>query len=482
MTRLRACSLLLALMVLTTTPGAAQAPGRGYEPIEPSPPVREAPIPNPGPIPETGRLADPPRRFRLAPKSGKIPAQCQAIAQLPSGAIVDCWLEHHAKVASAMVWAFSKGDIRNWPTWPEFARQDLREAFVAAREWKKAGMTNFQGIVVADPAENLEAPYFPSGAFRTVLADSDAWPLYVNYLGMSLAAEIDAWVNWTIVDYDDEALTRLVSGFTWMFDPSGQYPDVHSDGYVLTRDSLPTNPIAAYKFLADHDLIGDTSVETIALVLEWARANLSHVIGGATMDRYLYTWQYPGRPPASRVIEGTTSTDPGVPAGFKNGPRHWTDGCFGTTDFLWSILRAVNIPVSSYFSPENLNHSSTFFVGEKLYLTHGDDPYNRGPLPTSPTSWLLVDEPTFKKWFKPGVIPGANVGRRPAEIAVWHPSEWIVAEYCQDVASGARHADGMVFEHFKRYFTLSQVENTNLWERLAQRAVVSSEWACKALP
>src|SRR5262245_2093713 len=132
----------MVLIVLTTAPGGAQVPGRGYSPLdprvlpEPVLQVREEPIPYPGPMPRGRQPVDSPRLPKPV-KSGKIPAECQALAQSPSGVIVDCWLEHHVNVRNVIRWRFSKTDGRFWQDWPEWAKQDLREAFVAAREWKK---------------------------------------------------------------------------------------------------------------------------------------------------------------------------------------------------------------------------------------------------------------------------------------------------------------------------------------------------------
>ena len=104
-------------------------------------------------------------------------------------------------------------------------------------------------------------------------------------------------------------------------------------------------------------------------------------------------WQYRGIPPITRVIEGTTTSRPDFTF------QHWTAGCHGTTGFLRNVLRAANIPVQIV---RICGHELCYFMTEKLYLDHGDDPYNTLFKSTGlPVVDLLIDEATFENWSNP---------------------------------------------------------------------------------
>jgi hypothetical protein len=174
-----------------------------------------------------------------------------------------------------------------------------------------------------------------------------------------------------------------------------------------------------YPWLQQAGLIGSTRKETIGKVLDWMRGDMWHFFGTDTFGTYNAVWQYRGYVPLSRIIGGTI--DANNPS---YGVQHWTAGCHGSVGFLHAVLRVLNIPVQPVWV---CGHELAYFTSEKLYLDHGDDPYNAvvKAAPNSPILNLLIDEPTYQAWFTsdltvnitdPSSPALANVGRSAAQF------------------------------------------------------------------
>ncbi|MBK8790902.1 MAG: hypothetical protein IPO28_12250 [Holophagaceae bacterium] len=116
-------------------------------------------------------------------------------------------------------------------------------------------------------------------------------------------------------------------------------------------------------------LISATRQETIGKVMEWMRGNMTHFYGLDTFGNHQAVWQYRGHVPLSKVVGGTI--DANNPS---YGTQHWTAGCHGSVGFLHAVLRILNVPVQPVWI---CGHELAYFPSEKLYLDHGDDPYNQ---------------------------------------------------------------------------------------------------------
>jgi hypothetical protein len=429
-----------------------------------------------------------PKRHHM---SGYIPAECRELATSLSPMLLDCWLEHNPTVANAIIWepapGFPATPLLAWPNWSNTMKAELRQAWVNARTWHANGMVNFSGTFVEDPPPNQDFVQDGAQYFRTVFdAQTQAWPLYLATVAHSLAAEIGAWVPWSLRMYASETLEQLLSGFQ-MFrhdtNDGGAWDADYPGGYVLGGSSgregvTPSHPTFTYPFLLQNSLIGASALDTIGRVLDWCRWNLSHYLGSFTPQNAEYHWQYRGAPPVRRIIEGTLLLDPQYAAAFPT-PQHWTRGCRGTSSFLRSLLRAVNIPVIPMVS--GCGHLVPYFVTVQRYLSHGDDPYNSFAKANYPAEDLLLDEITFKSWFPFDPNDPQNeanqatacqhVGKRVMDLAVWHFGDSILSYYCSDKANGFDHASGKVFAAFAPFgYTVADLEATNLWQRLATEA------------
>jgi hypothetical protein len=306
------------------------------------------------------------------------------------------------------------------------------------------------------------------------LRAGDAFALHVSLVANSLVAEIGRRVPWSITGYADAALAALLDGRnTYARSSNGQ------DAYTILRTSVPAPPERCLEFLRSNQMIAADRRTTIVHVLSWCR-DLWHFTGGNAARNNEEHWHYRGMPPASRVMSGTTYTGTGF--GTKiDLRRHFTAGCWGTTGFLISLLRTVNIPVQE-LNPTQVNqlggfesHSAPHFMSEDLCLSHGDDPYdaNCRVEPSFPIDKILIGKAKFDAWFPPGkkAVAGGqrNVGRRVNDLAIEHLPIYLLNKYAQDVMSRLAPENGKVFQDYKGAYTMAELETARLWPRLDAR-------------
>lgn len=369
--------------------------GGGAEPTAGGPPAEEPPAAgeeDPAPTPELARPpAEPPPSAQPAPERKTYAAPRQG---LPPN--LRLWFWEHPKLRDAIVWETLGGRKEDYLMWGEDRKAALDRYFLLAWEGKPAGL--------ADPPRN----YLDRKDTETAaqgLSAQDALDLYLATVGHSLAVEAGRRVPWSMEEYAPAQAAALLSG-PEMFYLSGTVYIVNT---LRSGSVLPPPPEAAWAFMRGR--VGLSRRETVEAVLEWLNANAIHFTGAATTANVEAQWQYRGLPPVTRILNGTPHT--GKPYA---GVKHRTAGCGGTTGFLRAVLRAVNIPVETLV---RCGHRMPHFPADKLYLSHGDDPYgNWGkPYPCG-VGALLLPEKTFKEWFDdPLTMDCANVGRGAREAA-----------------------------------------------------------------
>ncbi len=193
-------------------------------------------------------------------------------------------------------------------------------------------------------------------------------------------------------------------------------------------------------------------------------------------QQYEAFWHYTGYPPIARILEGTVVSDPTFPG---SPPRSWTAGCTGTTRFLRSVLRVLNIPVREILTPETGSHAVPFFSGEGLYLSHGDDPYSQDFSTGDFTGRdLLINTDQWMRWFPPGSM-GENVGRRTADLNLFRPSGFVVSSYCYDQWQRLPRDGGHLFEWAGHYYTVAYLESSGFYTRVAALAETSTDGYCE---
>jgi len=391
------------------------------------------------------------------------------LARAPVGDL-DAWLTANPNVANAIVWEDPAGAVSQ-PQWYADRKQKLLNRFTSA--WN----TTF--LLLEDPPRNT-LTLADTDPPTTVISEPDAWDLYLTYVAYSLAAEIGGWTSWSIAGYSNDDLAMLLDSrkmFQWNNARNGY--EIHEGNGP--EGVVPASPWTTMLFLYENGIYTCRSrVDVIARLLDWCRDNLVHFSGGFEAKNMQDQWQYRGCPPVFRIIRGTpmpSSTDPNFAR-----VLHRTAGCWGTTAFLRAVLRVVNIPVKL---DQHQGHALPNFTTEGLYLSHGDDPYNRlsKATPPFPARELLIDQATRDSWFGNGVPAAqqsANVGRRTRELGVQYLSNELLRNQCKDVAAGKGHADGDVFASLSSTFTVAELEAQNLWGRLD--AKIAGFGGCTQIP
>ena len=421
--------------------------------------------------------------------SATVPASAQPLPTIPSGTVplpcllmkinkqygplLDCYLNHPDNYFTARFIERQYGSQSlKWKEWPAIFKQDLSAAFSATMAWWESGMVSYPGTQAPDVPSNQREALVYHGTIPartgTILSETDIARIYNARIAMLLATEIYSWVPWSIKSYlqphtsnafnplfDDRMAGRVHKDASGTDVPSGRGPMYHV---------TPGNPLTVLKFLKTNNLIGATRADTVERILNWARWNLSHMFGDYGAPNHYRYWQYWGQPPVAKILSRTITTFPGLQSEAYN-PQHWINGCFGTSSLLVELFQAVNIPVEQVRVGW---HNSVYFIGERKYMTHGDDPYDNFAKSTRPVSAFLIDPVKYAAWF-PGNDPNAgdaNVARGVMEDNIDYPSDALVNLHRLDVQEGRTHADSRVFQYYARWYSVAALEQKGLWQRL----------------
>lgn len=352
------------------------------------------------------------------------------------------WLNSHPTIANAIRWQYKPADPGGnvylpptdfdtvaWPYWSQSQKSELNEVYIDTWEWFMNGASQ----VPMDPAGLTDEPYnLDGGSYDTTTVQQAVtpaymWKLFLSHIAFSLVTEIMQQVPWSILSYDGQSLRYIFNSTTmaWYVSANDKFKMGTYSVFVPANraDNLPETsfapPMWVYPFMKQSGLIGSTRLQTIGKVLDWMRHNMWHFYGtGSTFGDYYAAWQYRGYAPISKIVNGTVDAHY---SGF--GLQHWTPGCHGSVGFLHEVLRVVNIPVQPVWI---CGHELAYFLSEKLYLDHGDDPYNLNVTASSePSLSLLIDEATYQSWFSydlginitdPQSSACGNVSRRAIEF------------------------------------------------------------------
>jgi len=389
----------------------------------------------------------------------------------PTNAALDpaqTWLSSHPRIAEAIRWEGKNGP-RKWKDWPLEKKETLSQTVAAAILWQDPHAAS-EAVFGAPLPNQLELG--DKDDVTTVLSEPDAWRLYSLHVASSIALELKHRLPWSLNTLNRSDLELLFDSrefFERRRSADGYALDVKRSGYVL-----PEFPEETFTFLAHEELIGRSRRETIVRVIGWAKTLLHETMPRALLAQGYgpYSarvmegiWGYRGFPPVGGILGGSAQRiDPRFP-----GWRHWTAGCWGTTGLLRAMLRVVNIPVEQ---TAIAGHSQPHFPSERLFLTHGDDPYDQ-MVTTSPSNQaseaILFDEGNWSKWF-PGGSAVKNIGLGPALLAVSSLSRVLVQDYCDDSRRHLTRDTGAVYRRLRPYFTLTDLERRELWPRLAREA------------
>ena len=385
-----------------------------------------------------------------APAAGELAAAFR-FAWGDGVAHLDEWLGEHQAIAAALVWegdlldppdkcgSFKDGpwcgEVHGWP-WPGEAQDSLFRAF------EKACLGLPSGVSDAPPNAADTSNGDKYGQQRYFPADARA--AFMAYAANSLAVEIGGLVPWSILDAGmygpDELATLLDSRKFFNRQPDGtfQVSLVQHGGMstmsapetamaFLRGDPLPYTELEAYHCrggafdCGNGVILSDTPTETIARTVHWFRLNVIHFMNHWWYGNTEAHWQYRGYTPAVRLMTGTARTAY-VSDDEENGRRPTTSdtrviprtaGCWGTSGFMRTVLRAVNIPMELVTAP-GAGHALPSFpsearMGRPSHMSHGDDPYSLlSKTSAFPSHALLMTKAEWDLWF--AAPPGAGGG------------------------------------------------------------------------
>jgi sugar lactone lactonase YvrE len=404
--------------------------------------------------------------------------------------------------------------IAQYSTWSPAQQQALQAAFATAWNWYENQFAGAGNIPLSDPPTNLlaneaiaQTPTFDEndGTAPTLLTWTDAFNLYLAHVGQSLAIEYGRWLPWTIRDLDSASLRAVLDdsemyrysqkttaagystnyeGFQIAGGGNDMFPAITTGTTQEEGHAIPAPPSVELSYLLDTGVITPVRRRTLGRLIEWGRDNLAHFIGAMSIVTGNDTWQYPGLPPLSRVLNGTASIN--FP---QYGVQHWTAGCHGTSGVFKTLMRSANIPVRFQYTA---GHSQLYFPTEVAYFSHSDDPYNQLTKTASfPGETLFIDPSQWYAWYgdvqvnecdfwdeieglcepEYGPNPAAlnNIGRRPRELALTYLPGYLMGAYCRDTADGLSHAAGRVAGVYVNDYSVAQLESMGLYTNMDQK-------------
>lgn len=387
---------------------------------------------------------------------------------------LDQWLKANSNIANAIIWRPPSGPPKAYPKWSASEKSQLSSTYWQIRKGESMGLP-------AAPSVTLNKDN--SGqVWATELSTALAWKYYLAYVAHVIAAEVRKWLSWSVTGYTQSELGLLLDSkslFEWGLGPQKHLILKHHHTLFSHGAVTPGDAGRTFGFLFKKGLISSTSRDTIENLLEWCRNNLAHFAGNFAPDNLYKYWQYKGYPPVEKIISGTVSQDFAY-LGIVN----WTAGCWGTVGFLRAVLRTVNIPVTLE-NPKNAEHALPYFVRDKVYLSHGDDPYNAfsKATPPFPVGELFINQTKYNAWFGPSVSPAAiekNFGRRTLELAIKYLPDLLLKDHCDDLAAGKNHAQSKVYVHFKDHYTVKDLEAKNLWSNMNTK--IANFGGCNKIP
>ncbi|MCE7743995.1 MAG: hypothetical protein GPJ52_02550 [Candidatus Heimdallarchaeota archaeon] len=429
------------------------------------------------------------KRTRFANIVFTVCRPCQT-CRFPTPPDLEEWLEDYPDIQNAIKFQSDNGEILSYPDWNNTAKYLLQMAFESA--WFNQ---TYENLRLPDPLPNYADLEDDQEVF-TITAGVFASHLFIAYLAVSLAKAVKG--TWSISTYNIEELENLLDG-TQMFQFISNINNEYVGGYLFKVSTfgraIPSPPGVITSFLLEKNLYTLNRKKMISNIINWCRENLAHYISGLppantrAMDAH---WHYRGDPPVTKMIEGTICTDD-----LEQRLKHYTAGCHGTTGFLRSICRTLNIPVKTKYVG---SHSLPCFINDELYLSHGDDPYNAHykttPLPNEENllaegekflpnaEYILIDKETYENWFEISDYDQReeNVNRRPREFAIEFISDVLLHAHCEDLNEGRTHEESSVYESwgFFGHYTVAELESLNLWEKI--EAKITAWGGCENLP
>ena len=403
------------------------------------------------------------------------PARWATIASTTMIPNLTRWLSLHTNVRDAILWQMTNSAVVPYNSWGSGIAA-LNDAFIHAYQ----GTSN--GLNLPLVPSNAVAP---SDSLTTAFSAADAWGFYLAHVAHSLAVELRGDLPWSITTMPANELKVLFDSrqyFVWSKTLNAYQLEIsYAAGF-----STPAPPDYVYGFLQanaipnpDHIAPGQTQphvlyaakADAFGRLLSWCADKMQHFLGSGSLAGNLAHWQYAGYPPVARVLEGTIN-----PA-FAQTKRHFTEGCYGTTAFLRSVARTMNIAVEVHYLPP-IGHCAPYVPALNVWLGHGDDPYTSFSTRSAQlvgldlsylSTKLLIDDATHNAWWDSALSGDQilnNHSRRTTELAVAELPYGLLAAYNLDLLKNNSHANGYVAGNLSSRFTLADLDAMNLWQQM----------------
>src|SRR5262249_59750692 len=130
------------------------------------------------------------------------------------------------------------------------------KAFIHTVDCYNGGMVQYNGVLAPDPPPILNTAYLMLGQGGNPVYDEAtvAWPIYTGHVALNLAAEIYAWVPWSLHNFDNNGMNYLLPHTNYFF-----YCDQYcATGYCLNIGSTPRNTTHVFKIFQTHNLLLST--------------------------------------------------------------------------------------------------------------------------------------------------------------------------------------------------------------------------------
>ncbi len=379
------------------------------------------------------------------------------------GFTLDRWIRETPAIRSAIIWRPDATTAIHYPSWSREDKRLLASLFDQLKETSDAGL-------VEDPPIG-DFRYFRDGrgerldsVYAVGYSVEIAKRTFFAHVAQSLCMEIEERVPWRFSRLSGDHLAYLLDSqhmYTWD-DRLGMH-SLHQ----FVGKATPGDPGRVYAWLTSNEIVRPTTLETIVTLLNWCRrmfhdTSIEDPPGvrdyfPGSRDGNLAHWQYEGFQPVERTLRGTVRP-PWTTA------QHWTGGCQGTTGFLRSVLRTVNIPVQR---ADGCGHAIPHFVEEGVFLSHGDDLYvtaMKSYTPQIPMTDILLGDEQLDGFFDD--CDNSNVGWGVTNAVLQALPDQILEMRCRDLAAGLPRTGGEVFDFFDRHFSEAELTRARLWERL----------------
>ncbi|MFH1638474.1 MAG: hypothetical protein ABIB71_08665, partial [Candidatus Woesearchaeota archaeon] len=170
------------------------------------------------------------------------------------------------------------------------------------------------------PYDSPPEGFAQEGWHKKVYSEEDALRMYLPRVAVQLYVEVNDVVGWSITDYDDDSLSMLFDGKSFIsYDDEDDYYYFKLIGSERLGGGMPSSMIAwnaflEYEFLKSNKMIKPAAEETAYGLTEWMSENLNHIFD-EDRDAIYLQYGYEDKLRVDRMLYP------------PEGASHWVGGC-----------------------------------------------------------------------------------------------------------------------------------------------------------